>query len=453
MTTKKFTLQSLGCAKNLMDAEQMLAKLFEAGYEFVEDPDEADVAIVNTCSFIEDAKKESIETILELAECKKTGALVALVITGCMAERYKEEVLKEIPEADALVGTASFLNIVQVCDTLLETAEQGKMEKLMCFDDINTVLPESPRMQTTPAYTAYLKIAEGCDNHCAYCVIPSLRGRYRSRKMEALLAEAKVLAENGVKELIIIAQDITRYGIDLYGEHKLPELLRELAKIEGIRWIRLHYLYPSDITEELIDVIATEPKVLHYLDVPIQHCNDRILASMNRRDTKASIEDTIKRLRKRIPDLILRTSLIAGLPGETEEEFAELANFIEKQKFDRLGVFPYSQEEGTPAAEMDGQIEEDVKVKRAETLMKVQERVTARRNVRALGTVREVLVEGYDRAGGCYFGRSYGESPDIDGKIFFMKPEKNRPNDGDFVKIRIIEDLDGDLVGELVEEA
>jgi len=448
--TKKFTLQSLGCAKNLMDAEQMLAKLFEAGYEYVHDPDEADIAIINTCAFIEDAKKEGIETILEIAECKKTGALVALVITGCMAERYKEEVLKEIPEVDALVGTASFLNIVDVCDRLLEGAEQGKMEKLACFDDINTVLPESPRMQTTPAYTSYLKIAEGCNNHCAYCVIPSLRGHYRSRKMEALLAEARVLAENGVKELIVIAQDITRYGIDLYGEHKLPQLLKELAAIDGIEWIRLHYLYPSDITDELIDVIATEPKILHYLDVPIQHCNDRILKAMNRRDTKASLEDTIKRLRKRIPDLILRTSLIAGLPGETDEEFAELANFVEKQKFDRLGVFPYSQEEGTPAAEMEGQVDEETKIKRVETLMKIQERVTAKRNVRALGTVRTVLVEGYDRMGGCFYGRSYGESPDIDGKVFFLKPNR-RPNEGEFVQVRITEDLDGDLVGEMVE--
>ena len=447
--SKKFTIQSLGCAKNLCDAEQMLAALFEAGYELVEDPDEADIAIVNTCAFIEDAKKESIDTILELAKCRDTGALVAIVVTGCMAERYREEVLDTMPEVDAVLGTASYLDIVEVCDRLLATAEEGHMESLTRFAPLDRALCESPRVQTTPFYTAYLKIAEGCDNCCSYCVIPSVRGRYRSREMDAIVNEAAHLAENGVRELIVIAQDITRYGIDLYGEPKLAELLTRLCEIPALRWIRLHYLYPSDITDDLIAVIAREEKILKYLDIPIQHSVDHILAAMNRRDTHASLEAILAKLRHEIPGLVLRTTLITGFPGETREDFAALANFVERQKFDRLGVFPYSQEEGTPAAELPDQVDEDEKLRRAETIMKIQERVTAKRNARLLGKTLTVLVEGYDRAAGCFFGRSYAESPDIDGKVFIYKPEKNRPSEGDFVEVRICEDIDGDLVGEL----
>ncbi len=448
--SKKFTIQSLGCAKNLCDAEQMLARLFEAGYELVEDPDEADVAIINTCAFIEDAKKESIDTILELAKSRDSGALTAVVVTGCLAERYRNEVLETMPEVDAVLGTASYLDIVEVCDRLLASAEEGHMESISRFAPLDTPIPECPRVQTTPSYTAYIKIAEGCDNHCSYCVIPSLRGPYRSRPMDAVVEEARHLAENGVRELIVIAQDITRYGTDFGGEPQLAELLRRLCKIEGLSWIRLHYLYPSDITPELIDVIAGEEKILKYLDIPIQHCCDRILAAMNRRDTRASLEDVLRRLRRAIPGLVLRTTLIAGFPGETKEDFAELCHFVETQKFDRLGCFPYSQEEGTPAAELPDQIDEEEKQHRAETIMKIQERVVSRRNTRMLGTVQTVLVEGFDRAAGCFFGRSYAESPDIDGKVFIYKPEKNRPHEGDFVRVRITEDIDGDLVGELV---
>ncbi|NMA07911.1 MAG: 30S ribosomal protein S12 methylthiotransferase RimO [Clostridiales bacterium] len=449
--TKKFAIQSLGCAKNLTDTEQMLAKLLTDGWELVEDPDEADIGIVNTCAFIEDAKKESIEAILEMAQCRDTGALVALVVTGCMAQRYQEEIRKELPEVDALLGTANIADIAEVCDRLLEESERGRMQKIARFGDINAELPEIPRVQSTPEYTAYLKIAEGCDNHCAYCVIPSLRGRYRSRTMENLVGEATALAHTGVRELIVIAQDITRYGTDLYGEQKLPELLTRLCAIDGIEWIRLHYLYPSDITPEMVDVIAREPKILKYLDVPVQHCSDRVLERMNRRDTKASLESTIAMLRKRIPGVVLRTTLLVGFPGETEDDFNELCEFVKKQKFERLGVFPYSREEGTPAYDMSDQVDEDEKIQRAETVMKLQERVVSRYNTRQLGTKRQVLVEGFDRAGGCYYGRSFSESPDIDGKVFFLKPKKARPQEGEFVTVTIREDLDGDLVGEYAE--
>ena len=450
--TKKFSIQSLGCAKNLCDAEQMLARLFEAGYELVEDPDEADIAIINTCTFIQDAKQESIESILEFAKSRETGKLKALVVTGCMAERYREEIFDTMPEVDALVGTASYLDIVEVCDTLLASAEAGTVEKTARFAPIDDPIIEAPRVQTTPQYTAYIKIAEGCDNHCSYCVIPSIRGCYRSRTVEALTEEAKNLAAAGVKELIVIAQDITRYGIDLYGEPSLARLLREFAAIDGIEWIRLHYLYPSDITDDLIDEIANEPKILKYLDIPIQHCSDRVLAAMNRRDTRASIEDCLKTLRRRIPGICLRTTLITGFPGETKEDFAELCDFVDRMKFDRLGVFPYSQEEGTPAASLPDQIDEDEKVRRAETVMKIQERNVARRNVRLLGSHVTVLIEGYDRAAGCYFGRSACESPDIDGKIFIYKPAHARPAEGTFVDVVLKEDIDGDLVGALADE-
>ena len=451
--SKKFTIQSLGCAKNLCDAEQMLARLFEAGYEYVEDPDEADIAIINTCAFIEDAKKESIDVILETAKSRDSGALVAVVVTGCLAERYREEVLETMPEVDAILGTASYMDIVEVCDRLLESAEAGHMESIKRLAPVDSPICEGPRVQTTPSYTAYLKIADGCDNHCSYCIIPTIRGPYRSREMDAIVEEARNLAENGVKELIVIAQDITRYGTDLYGRHALPELLDRLCEIDGIRWIRLHYLYPSDITDELIETIARQEKVLNYLDIPIQHSEDRVLAAMNRRDTKASIEAVLKKLRAAIPGLVLRTTLIAGFPGETKEEFAALCHFVETQKFDRLGCFAYSQEEGTVAADLPDQIDEEEKLKRAETIMKIQERVSARRNTRMLGTVQTVLVEGYDRAAGCYFGRSYAESPDIDGKVFIYRPDKARPEEGSFVQVRIREDIDGDLVGELVEDA
>jgi len=445
---KKFFMISLGCAKNLVDSEQMLARLVAGGYTLCEDPDEADIGIINTCAFIEDAKKEAIENILELSKCKDTGAMLALVITGCLAERYKDDILEEIPEVDAVLGTGSYDEIVSLCDQLIEDAENSRMTKLSRYGDINAPIAECPRVQTTPFFYSYIKIAEGCDNHCAYCVIPSLRGCFRSREEEAIIAEAKAMAANGVRELIIVAQDITRYGIDR-GEYRLPALLKELAKIDGIDWIRLHYLYPDEITDELIEVIASEDKILKYIDMPIQHVSNDLLKSMNRRYTKQELETLIKKMRKAIKGLVLRTSVIVGLPGETKAQFAELCDFISKIKIERVGVFPYSQEEGTPAGEMECQIDEDEKMRRQETLLDVQSRVMDKYNASRIGKIYDVLCEGYDRAAGCFFGRSYAESPDIDGKIFFM-PTEPRPKAGDFVKIKIVEDMEGDLLGETV---
>jgi len=443
---KKFFMISLGCAKNLVDSEQMLARLVSGGYVLCEDPDEADIGIINTCAFIEDAKKEAIENILELSKCKDTGAMLALVVTGCMAERYKDDILEEIPEVDAVLGTGSYDQIVSLCDQLIADAEVGQMKKLSRYGDINAPCMEYPRLQTTPFFFSYIKIAEGCDNHCAYCVIPSLRGCFRSREEEAILAEARAMAKNGVKELIVVAQDITRYGIDR-GEYRLPALLRELAKIDGIEWIRLHYLYPDEITDELIEVIASEEKILKYIDMPIQHVSNDLLKAMNRRYTRQELEVLIKKLRKAIKGLVLRTSVIVGLPGETKAQFAELCDFISKTKIERVGVFPYSQEEGTPAGEMECQIDEEEKLRRQDALLAVQERVIDKYNASRVGKVYDVLCEGYDRAAGCFFGRSYAESPDIDGKIFFMLCEP-RPQEGEILKVKILEDLEGDLLGE-----
>jgi len=447
---KRIFMMSLGCAKNLVDSEQMLARLITAGYEIVDDPDEAELALINTCAFIEDAKRESIDVILETAKCTETGVLKGLIVAGCLAQRYGEEILKELPEVNALIGCGSFSRIVEVCDTILENAENGTSEPVVLMDDINAPVEECARVQTTPDYFAYMKIAEGCDNHCAYCVIPSLRGCYRSRRFEDIVEEAHNLAQNGVRELILVAQDVSRYGIDLYGRCRLGELLDALNEIEDLHWIRVHYLYPDEIDDSIIDAIARNEKVVKYIDMPIQHVSNHLLESMNRRYTKEELETLIRTLRKRIPGLVLRTSVIVGLPGETQDDFALLCNFIERQKLDKVGVFRYSQEEGTPAAEMPDQVDEDVKLKREETLLEVQSRNTVKRNEKLMGKILEVLVEGYDRAGGCFFGRSAGESPDIDGKIFFL-PSDNNPKPGDFAFVRITDDLDGDLVGELSE--
>jgi ribosomal protein S12 methylthiotransferase len=447
---KKLQMVSLGCAKNLVNSEQMLAALLSAGYEYCEDAEEADVIVVNTCAFIEDAKQEAIDIILELAELKNTGALLGLVVTGCLSQRYGDELMSEIPEVDAVLGTGSFGDIVEVCDKLIADAEAGGMEKIVRMGDIDA-LYEAPRIQTTPQYSAYLKIAEGCDNHCAYCVIPSLRGRFRSRTMDDIVAEAEILVKNGVRELVVIAQDLTMYGIDLYGKRCLSELLERLVKIEDLRWIRLHYLYPDEMTDELIDIIAREPKILKYIDIPIQHVNDRILRAMNRRYTRAELEALIKKLRKLMPHLVLRTTVIVGLPGETDEEFAELCSFIQRMKFQRAGVFTYSREEGTPAADMPDQVDEDVKKRRKEILTEIENRIIDKYNRTMIGKTLEVLVEGFDRMAGCFYSRSYGESPDIDGKIFFL-PGETRPNPGDFVKVRITDELDGDPIGEMIED-
>lgn len=448
---KKLHIVSLGCAKNLVNTEQMLAALLSAGYEYNDDPEEADIIIVNTCAFIEDAKQEAIDNILELAELKNTGALLGLVVTGCLSQRYGEELLREMPEVDAILGTGSYQDIVEVCDQLIADAEAGCMKKIVRMGDIDAELCEAPRVQTTPEYTAYLKIAEGCDNHCAYCVIPSIRGRFRSRSMDAIVDEARNLAANGVRELVVVAQDLTAYGTDLYGKRSLAELLNRLCEIEEVRWIRLHYLYPDEMDEELIDVIAKQPKILKYLDIPIQHVSDRILKAMNRRYTRTELEQLIKKLRRTIPKLVLRTTVIVGLPGETDDEFAELCSFMQRMKFQRAGVFKYSREEGTIAADMPDQIDEDVKIRRQDALVEIENRVTDKYNASMFGHKIEVLVEGYDRTAGCYYSRSYGESPDIDGKIFFTS-EKLRPQPGEFVTVCITDEIDGDLIGELVAD-
>ncbi len=448
---KKLHMVSLGCAKNLVNTEQMLAALLSAGYEYNDDPEEADIIVVNTCAFIEDAKQEAIDNILELAEMKNTGALLGLVVTGCLSQRYGEELLREMPEVDAVLGTGSYQDIVEVCDRLIADAEAGHMEKIIRMGDIDAPLCEAPRIQTTPQYTAYLKIAEGCDNHCSYCVIPSIRGRFRSRDMDAIVEEARNLAENGVRELVVVAQDLTAYGSDLYGKRSLAMLLNRLCEIEGVRWIRLHYLYPDEMDDELIDVIANQPKILKYLDIPIQHVSDRILQAMNRRYTRTELEQLIKKLRRTIPKVVLRTTVIVGLPGETDDEFAELCSFIQRMKFQRAGVFKYSREEGTIAADMPDQVDEDVKIRRQDTLVEIENRVIDKYNAAMVGRRVEVLVEGYDRSAGCYYARSYAESPDIDGKIFFTS-EKTRPQPGDFVTVCITDEIDGDPIGELVAD-
>ena len=436
---KKVSLVSLGCSKNLVDAEQMTGLLEEAGYEVILDEEDGDIMIVNTCAFIEAAKQESIECIFELASYKKDNPDRILIVTGCMAQRYKDEVLSEIPEVDAVIGTNDFQNIVEI----IKEAEEKR--GICRCDGAETICEGLPRSLSTPKYTAYLKIAEGCDNRCTYCAIPYIRGKYRSRKIEDVVAEAKSLADGGAKEIIVIAQDTTRYGIDLYGEYKLPQLLKELCKIDKVSWIRLHYLYPELITDELIDVIASEEKVLNYLDIPIQHANDRILKLMGRRTNKAQLESLIEKLRARIPDVTLRTSLIAGFPSETEEEFSELYEFVEKARFDRLGVFAYSQEEGTPAARLSGQIGQDKKLDRQDEIMLLQEGISEELSEQKVGTVQTVLVEGFDEIIKSHYGRTYSDSVEIDGKVFF-KAERRIP-EGEMVKVKIEQAMAFDLFG------
>ena len=437
---------SLGCAKNQVDAEQMLFLLQQAGFEIHAEPAGSDVVIINTCGFIESAKTEAIDNILAMAALKAEGSIGKILVTGCLAQRYQQEILKERPEVDGVLGTGSYYDVVGAVKQLL-AGREGLEE----YGDIQAPVQECGRILTTPRQYAYLKIAEGCDNHCAFCIIPALRGRYRSRPMEKLIEEAKELAAGGAKELIVVAQDTSRYGIDLYGERKLAELLRELCKIDGIVWVRVHYLYPDEMSDELIDVLASEPKIVKYLDIPIQHVSDRILKAMNRRYTRTELEQLIKKLRRMIPKLVLRTTVIVGLPGETDDEFAELCSFMQRMKFQRAGVFKYSREEGTIAADMPDQIDEDVKIRRQDALVEIENRVIDKYNTSMFGHKIEVLVEGYDRTAGCYYSRSYGESLDIDGKIFFTS-EKLRPQPGEFVTVCITDEIDGDLIGELVAD-
>ena len=440
---EKVGMVSLGCAKNLVNGEQMLWLLREAGYELVSDLAETEVLIVNTCAFIDSAKQEAIDTILEFAELKKEGKLKKLLVTGCLSQRYREEILRELPEVDGVLGTGSYDEIVPA----VAAALAGETPEL--FGDISGPVSEAGRVVSSGPGWAYLRIAEGCDNRCSYCVIPSIRGRYRSRPMENVLREAEALAKDGVKELIVVAQDITRYGTDLYGKPRLAELVRALAKISGIHWIRLHYLYPDLIDDELIDTVAAEPKVVKYLDIPIQHINDGILKKMNRRGTGAEIEALLTKLRRRIPGLVLRTSLITGLPGEGEAEFEELCAFLKRAKLERAGVFAYSQEEGTPAYSMD-RPDAETASHRAELAVDIQSEIMDEFNASRLDTVQEVLAEGYDRFADCWYGRTYADSPEVDGKVFFTGSGVKA---GQFVKVRITDTLEGDLVGVVEEEA
>ncbi len=436
---KTVGLISLGCAKNLINSEQMLCLLSEAGYTLTDDPAEADALIINTCAFIDSAKSEAIDNILECAELKKTGKLKTLLVAGCLPQRYKEELLSELPEVDGIIGTGSFDEIVQA----LERAEAG--EKPLLLGDLNAPVSEAGRVVSTGPGWAYLKIAEGCDNRCAFCVIPSIRGRYRSRPMEKILEEARGLADCGVKELLVVAQDITRYGMDLYGKPRLAELVRELCSIEGLHWIRLHYLYPDLIDDELILTVAEEAKVVKYLDIPIQHINDGILKAMHRRGSGAELEALLTKLRESIPGLVIRTSIITGLPGEGEAEFEELCAFLRRAKLERAGVFPYSPEEGTPAYTMERPDTETAE-QRADILTELQSRIMDEWNESRLDTELEVLAEGFDVVAECWYGRSYADSPDVDGKVFFTG--KN-VQPGEFVRVRITDILDGDLIGEI----
>lgn len=434
---------SLGCAKNQVNCEQMMATVQHAGHNIVLSPEGADVAVVNTCGFLASACEEAIDNILEMAELKQEGRLKKIIVTGCMAQRYKDNVLRELPEVDAVLGTGSYGDIALALDEVMS----GAAPRPCHMGDIHHCPQGGARILSTPPWYAYLRIAEGCDNCCAYCVIPRLRGRYRSRPMAELLDEASELASAGVKELIVIAQDITRYGTDFNGEHQLPALLRELCKLD-FHWIRLHYLYPDEITEELIDTIAEEKKIVPYLDIPIQHCNDGILKAMNRRDTKESLRKVFHELRERVPGLVLRTSIIAGLPGEGEAEFEELCDFLREEKIERAGVFPFSPEEGAKAAAMEHVSTEEAQ-RRTELLIDVQSEIIDAYNDSVLGDIREVLCEGWSEESQSFVGRSYAESVDIDGKIYFSSNCDIMA--GEFVNVRLTGTMDGELTGEAVE--
>lgn len=439
---------SLGCAKNQVDAERMLYKIREAGYQLVGDAALSDIVIINTCGFIESAKQEAIDTIFEFAALKNEGRIKKIVVTGCLAERYREEVAKLIPEADAVVGIGCNGDIVSI----LEKISQDDGETVQAFGEKEQLSLTDDRLQTTLSFFAYLKIAEGCDNCCSYCAIPSIRGKFRSVPMEELVSEAEKLVRNGVRELIVIAQDTTRYGTDIYGKPMLPELLKKLCEIDELKWIRVLYCYPERVTDELLEVMASEDKIVKYMDLPIQHCDGEILRRMNRSGDEASLRKLIARIREKVPGIILRTTIMTGFPGETEEQFERLAEFINDMEFDRLGCFAFSPEEDTSAAGMEGQLEDDVKEHRAEVIMDQQMLITVRKNNELIGKTIEVVTEGFDRYGECYFGRSAADAPEIDGKIFFTSPEK-RQVPGKFVKIKITDMMDYDLIGEVADES
>ncbi|MBP3672517.1 MAG: 30S ribosomal protein S12 methylthiotransferase RimO [Oscillospiraceae bacterium] len=435
---------SLGCAKNQVDCERMMYRVREAGHEVCPDVVGCDVVVINTCGFIDSAKTEAIDYILSTAGLKADGYVGKILVTGCLAQRYKDEILKEMPEVDGILGTGSYTEIVPAIEALLGD------EQVADFASIDAPEQETGRIVTTPEHYAFIKIAEGCDNHCAFCVIPSLRGKYRSRQMDDILYEARLLVDSGVKELIVVAQDTSRYGTDLPGHKRLlPELLRKLCEIEGVHWVRVHYVYPDAIDDELIDLMATEPKIVKYLDIPIQHCNSKILKLMNRRGNREFLEELFVKLRSRIPGLVIRTSLITGLPGEGEEEFEELCKFLKEQRLERVGAFAFSPEEGTPAAEME-HVDTEVAQKRAELLEMIQSQIMDDYNASLMGKTLEVLVEGYDEETEQFYGRTYADSPDIDGRVWIASEESL--TEGDFVQVCIDGTVEGDLAGYIVEE-
>lgn len=439
----KILFISLGCDKNLVDTEVMLGLLASRGYEMTDDETQADIIVINTCCFIHDAKEESIQNILEMAEYKKSGQVKALIVTGCLAQRYRQEILDEIPEVDEVLGTSAYDKILDAVDAALA----GKQEVML--SDIDALpLPKTKRLVTTGGHFAYLKIAEGCDKHCTYCIIPKIRGNFRSVPMERLVKEAENLAEQGVKELILVAQETTLYGKDLYGEKSLHVLIKELCKISGIRWIRILYCYPEEITDELIQVMKDEPKVCHYLDLPIQHANDEILKRMGRRTSKQELIDIIGKLRREIPDICLRTTLITGFPGETKEQHEELMDFVDEMEFDRLGVFTYSPEEDTPAAVMPEQIDEEVKEERRAELMELQQDIAFDNAQDMVGREVLVMVEGKVADENAYVGRTYRDAPNVDGLIFINTDEELLS--GDFARVKVTGAVDYDLIGELI---
>ena len=440
---------SLGCDKNLVDTEVMLGLLAKKGHQMIDDETQADIVIVNTCCFIHDAKEESIQTILEMAQLKETAVLKKLIVTGCLAQRYKEEILEEIPEVDAVLGTTSYDEIAEVIDGLFSDSPMERADARMIMKDVD-YLPETQkgRLVTTGGHFAYLKIAEGCDKHCTYCIIPKIRGNFRSVPMEELIDEAKELADQGVKELILVAQETTLYGKDIYGEKSLPRLLKALCKIQGFRWIRILYCYPEEITDELIQVIKEEPKICHYLDLPIQHASDAILKRMGRKTSKEQLISIIGKLREEIPDITLRTTLITGFPGETDEQHEELMDFVDQMEFERLGVFTYSPEEDTPAAEMPDQISEEIKQDRQAELMELQQDIVFDRNEDLIGEEMLVMIEGKVADENAYVGRTYRDAPNVDGLIFVNTDEELVS--GDFAKVKVTGAMDYDLIGELL---
>ena len=439
----KILFISLGCDKNLVDTEVMLGLLASRGYEMTDDETQADIIVINTCCFIHDAKEESIQNILEMVEYKKTGQVKALIVTGCLAERYRQEIIDEIPEVDEVLGTTAYDQILDAVDAALE----GRHSVILSDPDA-LPLPDTKRLVTTGGHFAYLKIAEGCDKHCTYCIIPKIRGNFRSVPMERLLKEAEELAEQGVKELILVAQETTLYGKDLYGEKSLHKLVKELCKISGIRWIRIFYCYPEEITDELIQVMKEEPKVCHYLDLPIQHANDTILKRMGRRTSKQELIDIVGRLRREIPDICLRTTLITGFPGETEKQHEELMDFVDEMEFDRLGVFTYSPEEDTPAASMPDQIDEEVKEERQAELMELQQDIAFDNAQDMVGREVLVMIEGKVADENAYVGRTYRDAPNVDGLIFINTDEELLS--GDFARVKVTGAVDYDLIGELI---